>query len=285
MTLLAGLAGLVLAVLIALAIEMFRPTIPGQRRVARRLGVPLLGWADRRDSELADLGRRIRLAAKRADVDRVTLVGTGGAVPPELASRIAAAVYGDTTKLVSASPAKPPKAGSAKPGTAGPDAAKAEKAKIKDAEADAAKARDTAEESPADADRPETATGGNPNSKGPSRSRSDVSVVRAGGRGPGTAVMSARTGEVAAQPSGGLTPSTAPSPSEITQPIPARAVCHVHAFEDIDPGSDDDAAVVAVVGPVTTAAGMDSVRDLVAASGWPLLGVVATTQKIRRIKG
>jgi hypothetical protein len=55
----------------------------------------------------------------------------------------------------------------------------------------------------------------------------------------------------------------------------------VHAFEDIDPGSDEEVGVVVVVGPVTKAAGLETVRDLVAASGWPLLGVVATSRKIK----
>jgi hypothetical protein len=35
-----------------------------------------------------------------------------------------------------------------------------------------------------------------------------------------------------------------------------------------------------VAGPVTPVSGLESVRDLVAASGWPLLGVVATDRKI-----
>jgi hypothetical protein len=35
-----------------------------------------------------------------------------------------------------------------------------------------------------------------------------------------------------------------------------------------------------VVGPVTRVAGLETVRDLVAASGWPLLGVVAASRKV-----
>jgi hypothetical protein len=54
----------------------------------------------------------------------------------------------------------------------------------------------------------------------------------------------------------------------------------VHAFEDVDPGSDEVVGVVVAVGPVTRAAGLETVRDLVAASGWPLLGVVATSRKV-----
>jgi hypothetical protein len=77
------------------------------------------------------------------------------------------------------------------------------------------------------------------------------------------------------------------SPSEITQPVPVRRLCHVHAFEDIDPGSDEEVGVIVLVGPVTRVAGLETVRDLVAASGWPLLGVVGATRKIpsRRSRG
>jgi hypothetical protein len=57
----------------------------------------------------------------------------------------------------------------------------------------------------------------------------------------------------------------------------------VHAFEDMDPGTDTETVgVVAVAGPVTRLAALEAIRDLVAASGWPLLGVIATS---RRIKG
>src|SRR5690606_12626199 len=40
MAAIAGLAGLVAGILVAVVTETLRPTIPGQRRVARRLGVP-----------------------------------------------------------------------------------------------------------------------------------------------------------------------------------------------------------------------------------------------------
>ncbi|MFI0353925.1 hypothetical protein [Actinomadura sp. 9N407] len=224
----AGLVGLVAGILIAVVIEMFRPTVPGQSRVSRRLGVPLLGWADRGDAELADLGRRIRLAARREQVGKVALVGAGGPLPPELVSRVAAAVYGDDTKVVNARPGKASSNGNgpAEPGEDG-------------------------------------GTNGGGEDAG-----SDTSVVRAGARSAGTAVIPKKSGEVT-------------SPSEVTQPVLTRSVCHVHAFEDIDPGADDVVGVVAVAGPVTRVSGLESVRDLVTASGWPLLGVAATTRKIK----
>ena len=215
----AGLVGLIGGILIAVVTEMVRPTIPGQRRVARRLGVPLLGWADRGPAQLADLGRRIRLAAKKEGVGRVTLVGAPGPLPADLVSAVASAVYGDDTKVVTARPGNK--------------------------------------------DEPGDDGGGGPslNSSGPGGTKKSTSVVRAGG----TAVMTKKS-EV--------------SPSEVTQPVPVRRLCHVHAFEDVDPGSDEVVGVVVAVGPVTRAAGLETVRDLVAASGWPLLGVVATSRKV-----
>ncbi|TDB96483.1 hypothetical protein E1266_09815 [Actinomadura sp. 7K534] len=229
MAAIAGLAGLVGGILIAVVAEMVRPTIPGQRRVARRLGVPLLGWADRGPAQLADLGRRVRLAAKKEGVGRVTLVGAPGPLPPRLVSTVAAAVYGDETRPVQLRHGR------------------------------------AAENGVPDGGAPEggedAGDGPSLNSDGPG-GRSGTSVVRAGG---GTAVMAKKPGEV--------------SPSETTQPVPVRRACHVHAFEDIDPGADDTVGVVVVVGRVTTVAGLETVRDLVAASGWPLLGVVGASRK------
>ncbi|TDE23957.1 hypothetical protein [Actinomadura sp. 6K520] len=234
MAAIAGLAGLVGGILIAVVTEMVRPTIPGQRRVARRLGVPLLGWADRGPAQLADLGRRVRLAAKKEDVGRVTLVGAPGPLPPRLVSTVAAAVYGDETRPV------PSQSTQTRPGPGVPE---------NGVPGGAPDGGEGAGDGPA------------LNSDGPG-GRSGTSVVRAGG---GTALMAKKPGEV--------------SPSEITQPVPVRRACHVHAFEDIDPGADDTVGVVVVVGRVTTVAGLETVRDLVAASGWPLLGVVAASRK------
>ncbi|GAA2596118.1 hypothetical protein SMC26_01070 [Actinomadura fulvescens] len=239
MSAIAGLVGLIFGILVAVVTEMFRPTIPGQRRVARRLGVPLLGWADRTDSELADLGRRIRLAARRAGVTQVTLVTTGTEpLPPELVSKVAAAVYGDDTKLVTTAVT------TALPESDDGSSKAAANGQVKDAGKD--KSGDAKDE-------------GSPSPAG-------TSVVRAGSS---TALKPRSSGSEAA------------STSELTQPmrIPVRAVCHVHAFEDLDPGADDEVGVVAVAGPVTLLTGLDSVRDLITASGWPLLGLAATARK------
>lgn len=250
MAVVAGLVGLIAGILIAVLNEMARPTIPGQRRVARRLGVPLLGWADKGPAELADLGRRVRLAARKEEVGQVTLVGAPGPLPADLVSSVASAVYGDRTKVVGARPVRQRPGEGDGGGTVTGAAAKPKGGRPgKD---------DGSGDEPGD--------GPSLNSSGPGTGKS-TSVVRAGG---GTAVMTKKSGE-------------AVSPSEITQPVPvpARAVCHVHAFEDIDPGSDDEVGVVVVVGPVTRVSGLETVRDLVAASGWPLLGVIATSRKIK----
>ncbi|TDC81926.1 hypothetical protein [Actinomadura sp. 7K507] len=247
MSAIAGLVGLVGGILIAVVAEMLRPTIPGQRRVARRLDVPLLGWADKGPSQLADLGRRVRLAAKKEDVGRVALVGAPGPLSAELVSSVASAVYGDETRPAPARPGQPRAGASAQerpddPGRSGPG--RSEQVHGKPGE------------SHADGNAPSLNSGGTGGAK-------STSVVRAGGGG--AAVIAKKPAEV--------------SPTEVTQPVPVRRVCHVHAFEDIDPGADDTVGVVVVVGRVTTVSGLETVRDLVAASGWPLLGVVATSGK------
>ncbi|MFI0367400.1 hypothetical protein ACH35V_05945 [Actinomadura sp. 1N219] len=258
MAAIAGLVGLVGGILIAVVAEMVRPTIPGQRRVARRLGVPLLGWADKGPAQLADLGRRVRLAAKREGVGRVALVGAPGPLPGELVSAVASAVYGDDTRAVAS-----------RPGPWGADDEHVQSGEVPDTSGEAresgastgepgegaGKSGEGDADDGADDDWP-TLNSGRPGG------RTSMSIVRSGG---GTALMRKKSGEV--------------SPSEVTQPVPVRRLCHVHAFEDIDPGSDETVGVVVVVGPVTTVAGLETVRDLVAASGWPLLGVVATAGK------
>jgi capsular polysaccharide biosynthesis protein len=226
MSILAGLIGLIGGILIAVVMETLRPTVPGPQRVAKRLGVPLLGKIDKGPAQLADTGRRIRLAAKREGVTQVALVNTGrGAVPVDLVSRVAAAVYGDATTVVKPTVKTPP------PTIAEPDTT-------------------------------ETTDAENSNGDGSAKS-------------PGTTII--RTGSA-------LIVKRSQRVSAVAEQAAARATCHVHAFEDIDPGADTDGVgVVAVAGPVTRAAALDSVRDLIAASGWPLLGVIATSRKTRGV--
>jgi capsular polysaccharide biosynthesis protein len=81
---LAGLLGLVAGILIASIAETIRPTVPGARRVSRRLGAPALGQlrsADMRGErtpDLENLALRLRLAATHADVSTVALVDVNG---------------------------------------------------------------------------------------------------------------------------------------------------------------------------------------------------------------
>jgi capsular polysaccharide biosynthesis protein len=81
---LAALLGLVLGILLAAIAEMARPTVPGARRVGRRLSAPLLGTLTASDlqgerSPHADsLVLQLRLAAVHARVSSVALVDLDG---------------------------------------------------------------------------------------------------------------------------------------------------------------------------------------------------------------
>jgi capsular polysaccharide biosynthesis protein len=75
---LAGLLGLVAGILIASVAEMIRPTVPGARRVSRRLDAPTLGNLGSEDMagegrHLDNLALRLRLAALHAGVSTVAL--------------------------------------------------------------------------------------------------------------------------------------------------------------------------------------------------------------------
>ncbi|MFC4910288.1 hypothetical protein [Actinomadura gamaensis] len=251
----AGLGGLVLGILLAVLAELVRPTVPGQRRVARRLGVPLLGWLDRSPAETAALGRTVRLAARKAGVAQVTVVpAAGGHLPAELVSQVAEAVYGDQTRIVPRPAPEPEPARSALNGKS-----------HSRADEDGGEGNGDSGEGDGGTENGEGSGGGGKAQVAPPPDEPpSTSVVRAGGR----AVLTRDSGETA-------------SPTEVTQPVELRSLTLVHAFEDVDPAADERFGVVAVAGPVTPVAGLESVRDLVAASGWPLLGVVATSRKIR----
>jgi len=88
----AGLLGLLIGLIVVGLNETLRPSVSGANRVARLLEVPVLGRVARDPTTLADIGRRIRLAARRAGVSTVVLSRANGAVlPPELVDRIEAA--------------------------------------------------------------------------------------------------------------------------------------------------------------------------------------------------
>ena len=81
---LAGLLGLVAGILIASIAETMRPTVPGARRVSRRLNVPALGQLSSEDLNggstpaLGELALRCRLAAAHADLRTIALVDIDG---------------------------------------------------------------------------------------------------------------------------------------------------------------------------------------------------------------
>ena len=81
---LAGVLGLVVGVLIASIAETIRPTVPGARRVSRRLGAPTLGQlksGEMRGGQtpnLENLAIRLRLAANHADVSTIALIDVNG---------------------------------------------------------------------------------------------------------------------------------------------------------------------------------------------------------------
>ncbi len=81
---LAGVLGLVVGILIAAVAETIRPTVPGARRVSRRLGAPTLGrltsanLRGKPTQDLENLALRLRLAATHAEVSTITLVDING---------------------------------------------------------------------------------------------------------------------------------------------------------------------------------------------------------------
>jgi len=81
---LAAVLGLVVGILIAAIAETIRPTVPGARRVSRRLGAPTLGRLKSAEMHgeptpnLENLAVRLRLAANHADVSTIALIDING---------------------------------------------------------------------------------------------------------------------------------------------------------------------------------------------------------------
>jgi hypothetical protein len=97
---LAALLGLVAGILIVSVAEILRPTVPGARRVSRRLGVPMLGQLGKEDltgtrtAAVGELALRLRLVTAHADLRTIALVDVDGKRelgPPRTARRIARA--------------------------------------------------------------------------------------------------------------------------------------------------------------------------------------------------
>lgn len=81
---LAALLGLAAGILIVSVAEILRPTVPGSRRVSRRLGVPTLGQLSKEDLTGAktlavrEMALRLRLVAAHADLRSIALVDVDG---------------------------------------------------------------------------------------------------------------------------------------------------------------------------------------------------------------
>jgi len=87
-----AIVGLALGLVLAGVNETIRPAVSGHSRVGRLLDVPVLGAIGPDPVSLADVGRRLRLAARRAGVSMVVLVrATRAPLAAELVDRVEAA--------------------------------------------------------------------------------------------------------------------------------------------------------------------------------------------------
>ena len=195
----AAILGLALGLIIVGANEMLRPAVSGAARVGRLLDVPMLGAIRPNPVTLADVGRRIRLAARRADVSTVVLVRAArAALTPELVDRVEAATL--------------------RPDTVAPR----------------------------------------------------VSIPIGLRQGPVDGRPAALTDDSPTQITTSLAVLTMTQNSG--HPHELRRVC---ALDELDPGAESEKiGMVVLVAANTRLTAVDAVRDLLAASGWPLLGVL-----------
>lgn len=234
---LAGLLGLVVGVAIAAWAETIRPTVPGASRVARLLDAPLLGTLTGGSVAAADVGRRVRLAAARAGVRTVVLIGTGRRpLPPGVVAAIAAAALtdGDGAAL---DPPDPAGAGSA----------------------------------PAGEDSVPEAVDGRPRDNGVAAHRPTGRPLAARSADTlTTPAPVAADGAPAALPSGRSTLDRAGR-------VELRRVCGFGDLAPGAESSRETGPVglVVVAPPVNRLSAVRAVRDLMTISAWPLLGVLA----------
>jgi capsular polysaccharide biosynthesis protein len=88
----AAVLGLAIGLVLIGINETMRPAVSGASRVGRLLEVPMLGTIGSDPAALSDIGRRLRLAARRAAVSTVVLVRANrSSLAPELVDRIEAA--------------------------------------------------------------------------------------------------------------------------------------------------------------------------------------------------
>jgi len=196
----AAIVGLALGLILAGVNETIRPAVSGAPRVGRLLDVPMLGAIRPDPVALADVGRRIRLAARRAGVSTVVLVrATRAELVPELVDRVEAAAL-----------------------------------------------------------RPDPVT-----------SRLSIPIDT---RDPLAAPADTTRAVNANQSADGHQVAVLTRAENSGRPSRLNRVC---ALDELDPNAEADRiGVVVLVGTSTRLSSVDSVRDLLAASGWPLLGVL-----------
>jgi capsular polysaccharide biosynthesis protein len=224
------LAKLAIALLLGLALglvtaginETLRPAVSGTSRLGRLLDVPVLGTIRPDPAALANVGRRIRLAARHAGVSTVVLVrATRTPLPPELVDRVEAATL------------RPQPA----PG----------RAAIPIDNREQPGRRATANGSPVATDY------GSP-------------VATDYGSPAGTDNHTAVALLTASENSG--------------RPVQLH---RLYALDELDPSAEAERiGVVVLAGATTRVAAVGSIRDLLAASGWPLLGVLGDPGHRRR---
>jgi len=202
----AALLGLALGLIIVGINEVMRPAGSGASRVGRLLDVPMLGIIKPNPVALADVGRRIRLAARRADVSTVVLVrATRAALTPELVDRIEAATL-----------------------------------------------------------RPDTVASRIAIPIGPRQDRLDSPTMVIGDDSPTQVTTSLALLT--------MKDNGKPAKENSHHPYDLHRVC---ALDELDPGAEADRiGMVVLVAANTRLTSVDAIRDLLAASGWPLLGVL-----------
>lgn len=217
----AVILGLALGLVLVGFNETVRPSVSGTVRVGRLLEVPMLGTLSPDPAALADIGRRIRLAARRANVATVVLVRPNrSALPPELVDRIEAASLRPDS--VPGRVSIPIDTGDTQ--VIGGSVAGAER--------------------PAD---PHAVSSQNGSSAG----EAGGAGAAPGPRGP-VGVLSV--------------------PETLIRAPRLRRVC---AINELDPSAESDRiGLVVLAGGSTRLSAVDGVRDLMTASGWPLLGVL-----------
>jgi capsular polysaccharide biosynthesis protein len=196
--------GLAMGLVIAGINETLRPAVSGASRVSRLLEVPLLGALRPDPVALADVGRRMRLAAGRANISTIVLVrATRGSLAPELVDRVEAATL-----------------------------------------------------------RPNAVAG-----------RISIPIESRNGAGDHhdrMGLSSLRGNDATVDGKSAVAVMTTTEKSGRT--VRLRRVC---ALDELDPAAEtEQIGLVVLASPRTRLTAVDSVRDLLDASGWPLLGVL-----------